>query len=65
MKVKEALEVLRQMDPNKEVHLHFTDDGHTKDISHGTWYPGDSRIDGTDHPCGGRYETQAERFGSR
>jgi hypothetical protein len=63
MKAKEAIEVLKQLDPNKEVYLHFESDGNTDSMSCGTWNPGDSRTRGTDHPNGGSYETQAEYFG--
>jgi len=54
MKAKEALEVLKQMDPETEVELHFPKKG----------YSGGNKSEESDHPCGVRYETRAEHFGS-
>lgn len=52
MKVEEALEILKQLDPKSEVELRFPNKSYT-----------DRRETESDHPCGVRYETQAERFG--
>ena len=51
MKASEAINVLEQMSPDAEVELRFVG-------SHGK-----SRSVSSDHPCGGAYETQSDRFG--
>ena len=53
MRIKEAIEVLRNMNPEQEVTLTFTNKNGYLDTDRGM----------DDHPCGGRYETQSERFG--
>lgn len=54
MRIKEAIEVLRNMNPEQEVTLTFTKKGYVD--------PHDPD-GGYDSPCGGRCETQSERFG--
>lgn len=58
MKVKEAIEILKQMDPNKEVQLKF--DGTHSSNRHGDPDYSDCPP-GSTCPC----ESQSERFGNR
>lgn len=64
MKVREALEILKQLPLNKEVKLVFEKD--TRHDDDDPCYGHQGRLGGgSDHPCGGSYETQSERFGQR
>jgi len=53
MKVSEAIEVLKNLNPNMEVKLTFEESTNTT-VHHDY---------GCDHPCGGRCESQSERLG--
>lgn len=57
MRIKEAIEVLKNMNPNQEVTLTFNKKCYVDP------HDPDQGGEGSDHPCGGRYETQAEYFG--
>ena len=58
MLIKEAIKMLQRMNPNEEVFLQFKEDV--------TEYRNNEHLknsNGNEHPCGGSYESQADRFG--
>lgn len=62
MLISEAIEMLKRMNPHDEVFLSFSEDVVENRNNEHLKSPRRYAV-GDDHPCGGSYETQAERFG--